>query len=251
MNRDLALIRDLQHVDSRIRELKEEVRRLPGYIAEIEAKLGAHRAQLESDKQLLADNQKLRRQIEGDIQSHEQKISRLRDQINEAKTNDQFRAFQNEIRFEEQGIRQLEDRVLDKMEEAETLSKNVKAAEEALAIESQKVASEVAETKARVARDERELAEQESRRKDLSQQLTPDVLRLYEKIRRTHGGIAVAQALGDRCQACNVVFRPQFSYIVRQNNSVQTCESCGLILYYEAPGAGLEDPAGEAGIAGG
>ena len=70
-------------------------------------------------------------------------------------------------------------------------------------------------------------------------------------ISETHGGTAVAAALADRCQACNVVFRPQFSYQVRRNENIMTCESCGLILYYEPPGAGLEDPAGDAGIVSG
>src|SRR3970040_1367033 len=97
MNRDLSLLRDLQLVDSRIHELTEEISRLPKYIAEIEAKLHSHQEQLESDKQTLLGNQKSRRQIEGDIGTHEQKLARLRDQMNEARTNEQYHAFQHEI----------------------------------------------------------------------------------------------------------------------------------------------------------
>ena len=248
MNRDLSLLRDLQLVDKRTHELTEEVRRLPKYIAEIEAKLHAHKQQLEADKQTLLDNQKSRRQSEGDIGSHEQKMSRLRDQMNEARTNEQYHAFQHEIEFEQREVRKLEDRILDKMEEAESIEKNVKTAEEALKIETQKVQREVAETTARVAEDESALTEQKARRDQLAAEVSRDALRLYEQIRRTHGGTAVAAALADRCQNCNVVFRPQFSYQVRSNENIMTCESCGLILYYEPPGAGVEDPAGDAGI---
>jgi predicted nucleic acid-binding Zn-ribbon protein len=248
MNRDLSLLRDLQQVDRRISELTEEVRRLPKYIAEIEAKLDSHKQQLQADKQTLVDNQKSRRQMEGGVGAHEQKMSRLRDQMNEARTNEQFHAFQHEIQFEQDEVRKLEDRILDLMEEAESLEKNVKKAEEALQIETRKVQLEVAETKARVAEDERELVKQKARRGQLASEVSADTLRLYEQIRRTHGGTAVAAALADRCQNCNVVFRPQFSYQVRSNEDILTCESCGLILYYEPPGAGVEDPAGDAGI---
>lgn len=251
MNRDLSLLRDLQQVDKRIHELTEEVRRLPKYIAEIEAKLLSHKQQLEADKQTLLDNQKSRRQVEGEIGGHEQKMSRLRDQLNEARTNEQYHAFQHEIQFEQQEVRKLEDRILDKMEEAESLETNVKKAEEALKTETQKVQVEVAETKARVAEDERALVEHRARRDQLSAAVSPDALRLYEQVRRGHGGMAVAAALADRCQNCNVVFRPQFSYQVRSNENIMTCESCGLILYYDPPGAGLEDPAGDAGIVSG
>lgn len=251
MNRDLSLLRDLQQVDRRIHELTEEVRRLPKYIAEIEAKLHSHKQQLDADKHTLLDNQKTRRQVEGDVGTHEQKMSRLRDQLNEARTNEQYHAFQHEIQFEQQEVRKLEDRILDKMEEAESLEKNVKKAEEALKAETQKVQVEVAETKARVADDERALIEQKARRDQLAAEVSSDALRLYEQVRRGHGGMAVAAALVDRCQNCNVVFRPQFSYQVRSNENIMTCESCGLILYYDPPGAGVEDPAGDAGIVSG
>ena len=251
MNRDLALLRQLQQVDDRIREISDEVRRLPKYIAEIEAKLHSHKQQLAAEKQSLLENQKSRRQTEGEISIHEQKISKLRDQMNQARTNEQLHAFQHEIHFETQEIRKHEDRVLDKMEEAEALDRNVKAAEEALKIEEQKVAREVAEAKARVAEDEQALTKEKARRDEFTPLASPDALRLYEQVRRAHGGTAVAAALADRCQACNVVFRPQFSYQVRRNESILTCESCGLILYFEPPGAGLEDPAGDAGIVGG
>jgi uncharacterized protein len=250
MNHDLSLLRDLQLVDRRIHELSEEVQRLPKYVTEIEAKLSSHKQRLEADKHSLAENQKGRRQMEGDVGGHNQKISRLRDQLNEARTNEQYHAFQHEIQFEEQEIRKIEDRILDKMEEAEAFEKNIRKDEEALKIEEQKVRTEVAETTARVAADERALVEQKAQRDKLAAEVSRDALRLYEQVRRGHGGIAVAAALADRCQNCNVVFRPQFSYQVRQNENIMTCESCGLILYYEPPGAGVEDPAGDAGIVG-
>jgi hypothetical protein len=251
MNRDLALLRQLQEVDDRIRELSDEVRRLPKYVAEIEAKLLSHKQQLAAEKQTLVDNQKSRRQMEGEISVHEQKISKLRDQMNQARTNEQLHAFQHEIQFETQEVRRHEDRILDKMEEAEALDRNVKTAEEALTIEEQKVAREVAETKARVAEDEQALVKVKGQRGELMATVSPDALRLYEHVRKGHGGKAVAAALADRCQACNVVFRPQFSYLVRRNENIMTCESCGLILYYDPPGAGVEDPAGDAGVVSG
>jgi len=45
----------------------------------------------------------------------EQKISKLKGQMVEAKTNEQYRAFQSEIDFCQAEIRKLEDRILDLM----------------------------------------------------------------------------------------------------------------------------------------
>ncbi len=67
--------------------------------------------------------------MRGDIQVHEQKISKLKDQLLQAKTNEQYRAFQNEISYFETEIRKAEDKILEHMEQSEPLDKNVKAAE--------------------------------------------------------------------------------------------------------------------------
>ena len=77
----------------------------------------------------LAANQRDRKKLEGDIQIHEQKISKLRDQMLQAKTNEQYRAFQSEIDWCGTEIRKSEDRILDFMEQSEPLEKKPKAAE--------------------------------------------------------------------------------------------------------------------------
>ena len=54
-------------------------------------------------------------------------MSKLRDQMAGAKTNEQYKAFQNEIAYASGEIRKAEDRILDFMEQSEPLDKNVKS----------------------------------------------------------------------------------------------------------------------------
>jgi hypothetical protein len=236
MHPDLPRVRELQQVDSHVRELEEEIGRLPKYVAEIERQLEAHKRKIEADQNALAENKKSHRALESEIAVHQQKMARLREQMSDAKTNDQFRAFQHEIEFEEEGIRKVEDRILDKMVEAETLAQNVKKAEADLKIENEKVQREVAEARQRVAKDEAEAAAARTTRQQLAAAMDAKVLRIYESVRKARNGVAVARASADRCLACNVVFRPQFSQTLRSHEQVLTCESCGRILYYEPPG---------------
>src|SRR5438046_10575885 len=119
----------LQDLDSRLTELSKEIASLPKHIAEIEKKLEAHQRKLEADRAALSGKQKDRKKHESDIQMQEQKISKLKDQMLQAKTNEQYKAFQHEIGFCETEIRRAEDRILDLMSESEALEKNVKAAE--------------------------------------------------------------------------------------------------------------------------
>ena len=132
MHPDTHLVSQLQAIDLRMAELEKEVAALPKHIAVIEKTLESHQRRLEADRAALTANQKDRKKFEGDIQMHEQKISKLRDQMLGAKTNEQYKAFQHEIEYIEKEIRAAEDRILELMSESEPLDINVKKAEAAL-----------------------------------------------------------------------------------------------------------------------
>src|SRR6185369_9290189 len=132
MHPDVHLVIQLQSLDQKIGVLDKDVAALPRHIAVIEKALESHLRKLEADKAALSANQKDRKKLDGDVQIHQQKISKLRDQMLGAKTNEQYRAFQNEIDYIEKEIRQAEDRILELMSESEPLDQNVKKAEAAL-----------------------------------------------------------------------------------------------------------------------
>src|SRR5215831_5905561 len=152
---DLKLVIRLQEIDNRLAELAREIASLPVHISEIEKKLVSHERKLEADRAALLANQKERKKCEGDIQVQEQKITKLKDQMLGAKTNDQYRAFQNEIEFCQKEIRKAEDRILQLMSESEPLDKNVKIAETALKAEKTQVEAEKTQARERTAVDQK------------------------------------------------------------------------------------------------
>src|SRR6266568_5048492 len=164
---DIASAVRLQEVDIRLTDLAKEIASLPKHIAEIEKKLEAHQRKLEADRAALTANQKDRKKLEGDIQIQEQKISKLKDQMLQAKTNEVYQAFQHEIGFCQAEIRRAEDRILDLMGESEELEKNVKAADVALKAEKTQVEEEKLETRERTEADQRAVQDLESTKKSI------------------------------------------------------------------------------------
>src|SRR5271156_5325024 len=142
MHPDTHLVIQLQSLDQKISALEKEGAALPKHIATIEKALESHNRKLEADRAALAANQKDRKKLDGEIQVHQQKISKLREQMLGAKTNEQYRAFQHEIEFAEKEIRKAEDRILELMGESEPLDQNVKKAEGALKEEKSSVEAE-------------------------------------------------------------------------------------------------------------
>lgn len=232
---DVLLAIELQDLDNRIGELQHEIASLPRHIAQIEKTLESHIRKLEADRAALSANQRERKQIEGEIQTQEQRVSKLKDQMLLAKTNDQYNAFKHEIDFAEKDVRKLEDRILDRMGEAETLDRNVKAAEQALATEKQQVENEKAAARSRTAKDKHELDALQKRRAGIVAQIAPKVFADYERIRKRRKGIAVAEAVDGRCNACQMALRLQFFQDLRRGDQVMFCESCGRLLFYNPP----------------
>ncbi|MGA2877935.1 MAG: C4-type zinc ribbon domain-containing protein [Bryobacteraceae bacterium] len=236
MTVEIEQVTRLQSLDLRIAELEREVATLPKHIAQIEKALDSHLRRLEADRAALVANQKERKQLEDDVKVENQKISKLRDQMLGAKTNEQYRAFQHEISFCETSIRTAEDRNLDLMAESEPLDANVKKAEAALKEEKQQVEAEKAHARERTAVDQKQLDELKAERQQLVVGLKKPSYSAYERIRKKwRGGSAVAEVTGGRCSGCQILLRPQFFQDLRNSGEMMFCESCGRILYYNPP----------------
>ncbi len=232
---DLKLAIQLQNLDGRISGLQREIASLPKHTAAIEKTLDTHVRKLEADQAALAANQRERKQLEGDIQTQEQRISQLKNQMLDAKTNEQYSAFKHEIEYCEKEIRKFEDRILDRMAESEPLEQNVKAAEAALNQEKQQVEAEKRSAQERTAADKKALGDLQKERQRIVAAMTPQIYKDYERIRKHRKGLAVAEAAEGRCSACHMALRLQFFQELRLGGRVMCCESCGRILYYNPP----------------
>jgi predicted nucleic acid-binding Zn-ribbon protein len=225
----------LHDIDGRIAVLQKEIAALPKHIAEIEKKLSSHERRLEIDRSALSANQKERKRLEGEIQLAEGKISKLRGQALEAKNNDHYRAFQNEIDYATKEIRGNEDRILELMTASEPLDANVKAAEAALKEERKHVDAEKAEAEKSVAGTRKALESLMAARQQTLATMSPAIVTAYERIRKARAGIAVSEALDGRCRQCHITLRPQFMQELKRGEKVMFCESCTRMLYWNPP----------------
>lgn len=235
MHQDTHLVIQLQSLDQRIASLEKEVATLPKHIAAIERTLESHVRKLEADRAALAANQKDRKKLEGHIQVHEQKVSKLKDQMDDAKNNEQYRAFLHEIEFIQKEIRKAEDRILDLMTESEPLETNVKQAEVALKEEKQLVEAEKGLARERTASDQTQLELLRAERSHAVEALPRATVIAYERIRKKWNGVVIAEAVDGRCSACQIVLRPQYMQDLKRGEELMTCESCGRFLYFNRP----------------
>ena len=231
MNSDLKQLIRLQSIDLSIQELRTRVDRFPGISKALDEKLRSAQTGVEAAKEKAKSNQGNRKKLEGEITTIEGKISKYRDQMMSVKTNEEYRALQHEIEHAQQGIRKIEDDILNLMLEAETGQTDLKAAEALLKEDQQKVQVERKQLEEENKRDLGALDGYLKERKDIEGTVSSDLVFQYDRVRKHRGGIGVAPARNEKCEICQVRIRPQVFQLIRKNDQIIACDACQRILY--------------------
>lgn len=235
MNSDLEKLIDLQQVDARIAVLRAEVAALPKHVQEIEAKLAGSKAKIEAAQAAMKADETSKRKHEGEIQDQQQKISKYRDQSLNVKTNHEYKALMDEIKFAEEKVTASEDKILEIMVAADTRKEALKKAEAALKADTSENEKEKESARLRTAVDEKELAELGEHRTQLRSGVSEDVLNHYDRVLKRRGSALSAVHEDQMCSACRVLLRPQVFQEVMSNQQFITCDYCHRILYYVPP----------------
>jgi predicted nucleic acid-binding Zn-ribbon protein len=242
MNSDLQHLVRLQQLDLDIESARRRIAQIPSVQTALDTRLAEGQAAVAAIKQRLAENQTRRRATEADVASLQTRLSKYKGQLMEVKTNKEYQAMQKEIATAEEAVRSLEDRILEQMEEAETLGRELKVTEAALKAQQDDITRERKRLEEEAGALQQRTSETTSTRAALAKELSPAALRLFEHVSRQRKGLAVAQARDGICTVCHVRLRPQVFNEVRRNESLIQCESCLRILYYSPTTAPNMDP---------
>jgi uncharacterized protein len=235
MHADLERLIALQRIDSAIHDAEARLADEPLRITALDARLEEARQQVAAAREQIAQNSAARREIEKDVSLHQGRLSKFREQAMNVKTNQEYHAIQHEISFAQNEIKTHEDRMLERMMEADELGASLKTAEAGLATVQKEVEAEkraiTSEHDVLRARVDTLKAE----RVGLVGSLAPDTLRVFEMVAERRNGVAMAEAKDGVCTICHVRLRPQVFNTVRRNEAVIQCDSCLRILYFVPP----------------
>ena len=236
MSPDLQRLVDLQRLESTIADARSRMASHPQRVAEADTRLNAAVHALEVVKQRLKDNQEARRALEKDIALYQGRLSKFRDQQSAVKTNREYQALGHEIETAQQDLGVVEEKVLERMMEADEIAGAVREAETVFAGRRKEIEAEKQELTEELVTLERTLSAATQQRDALLANLDPRLVAVFEQVARVRKGVAVTTATRDGlCSVCHVRLRPQVFQQVRHNDSIVQCDSCQRILYYIPP----------------
>ncbi len=211
-------------IDQALAKIPAELEELRNDVARLEGLLGAERAQLQEAEALFTAQ-------ENEIQEQNQALSRSKAKGAKARNTREADAVERELEVVRRTLKDREterDRLREAIEHRKgAISKHDKDFEEL-----RKYASEQ-EQKARTQMEtlEAERAGILTGRDATAAEISGEVLRRYDMIRKKRAGIGVSKVEGTICSACHVSLPPQQMLKVRRGDSMEQCPRCLRILY--------------------
>ncbi len=223
---------ELQEHDLLIQRIELELKDIPERKSRELERLNNHQAALQAAEEALQARQAELKQHELEVQAKKDKISKLRVQQMDLKTNKEFQTMSAEIETIEKTIRRDEDSELAIMETIENAREDVAQRRQELTVEESVVQDDI------TALDER-LVELEAERKveleacqKAQQGIEPNWLRRYEAvIKSKRGTAALVSAEGGVCGGCHMALPPYQQHAARKRQEMVICGYCGRLLY--------------------
>ena len=220
----------VQEHDSRIRDMKKEMRDIPARKEKKESRLNDHRKAIAEAEERLKATLVETKKFEVEAESGREKIAKLRRQQLGIKTNKEFKAMETEIKIIEDNVSGLEDQELEFMEAVDKGRADVARRHEDLKSEEAALRSEVQELEKRVSGIEAELKRVQEAREAAAQKVEAEWLAVYEKISKRKDK-ALVPIEGNVCDGCHVRLPPYAIHEAKKRTVMVTCNFCGRLLY--------------------
>ncbi len=230
MRQDLEALLVLQDRDQKIKALQAQQKNLPREKKTLEDKLASARVVLDHAKQRVKENEVEKRKLQLEVEGKRGSIARFKTQQQQTRKNEEFQAFNNEIKHFETEIQGLEDHELELMEQAEQLQGVAAAAEKDFAKTEATIRDQLSRLESGAGAVQGRVEDLQADRVKQAAGIEPELVELYQRLFVKKGDAAVVPLEHEICGGCHMKVPTQTAADVRGEKLAQ-CPQCGRILY--------------------
>ncbi len=225
----LENLRILNETDVKLQTVQKDLDRMPKELAEKELAAEDFKAQLETQKKLIKQMKVDSDAMELEMKVGSEALKKFSNQMSLIRTSREMEAIRRQTETQKMFNSKAERKVLELLEEIDTLDKIVAEAEEKY----EQMCKETAEEKARIEKDMAELNKEKegltNQREQLAKDIPPKELETYNRI-VVNRGFAFAHVNDGHCSACYIQLPPQVHHLALLAKDMVTCPSCNRIL---------------------
>lgn len=231
----LAQLVKLQEIDAEIIGIEDSKKEFAARVNGIKAQIAANAAEFNGKKSKLDEARRKKAAIDVEIKSKETEITNRDAQSGAVKTNDAFKAMQNEIDNMKKDIKKFEDQQIVLMEEEDAAHIWVKSQEKSMKEKETAMLDDIKKLGAEAAAKDSLIAEALKKRAEEVKNVNKLWYERYEKIRKSKG-LALSPIIEGRngsgvCGGCKFDVRPQVIIELKKGGEIKTCSNCARIWY--------------------
>lgn len=226
----LKILLQLQQKDIVLDTFRNKLEQIPEQIEQIKTELETAHQQMSAAKEQLNKFQLQRKDKEAELEQIEAQIKKHQQELNQVKTNEAFKALLAEIEKAKVGKSKLEDDILAIMEVQDQKSKDRKKEEQEFKLKEAQWNTSTQQLEEEKKKVEEQSAAAETERETFVQEIPPEALEHYRRIRAGKRGAAIVQIKNDACGGCNLRLPPHVVNEVMKGQELIYCESCQRIL---------------------
>jgi predicted nucleic acid-binding Zn-ribbon protein len=222
----------LQQIDSPIDQARARIREIEVELIN-NAALDQAQEYVKSAEQSLQDARTTLRKTEEAVQDQHVKINQAESVLYGGKVRNpkELQDLENDVAALKRYLGVLEDRQLDAMLTLEDAERECEQATGKSHEAQANTAEQQAGLKGELTQLQKAVERLEIERQAAATAVNPDDFSLYEQLRRTRRGVAVAKVSSQACGACGSLLTPALVQAANSANQLIRCSSCGRILY--------------------
>jgi len=232
MRSTLQALKEYQDVLIRIAELERLLSFIPPEVEELEKEWHSIRDRItELETRKVDGEQQLKEKQQALVEANI-KSSKFESDLQEVTNTREYHAALKEIDSAKKTVHTLQEAISTRKTELDENSSNM---EECVQLEKESKAryeAELVSLKESQVEHKAELVTKNAAREKLAANVTPRVMKQFERIASRRNGVGLALCIGAICRSCNVRVRQNVVDELRKFKRMINCESCKRILFF-------------------
>ncbi|HTH50867.1 MAG TPA: C4-type zinc ribbon domain-containing protein [Pyrinomonadaceae bacterium] len=235
MKAELGKLIELQKLDTNLRRLKKALETADERRAAIEQEFEEHASSIREVQGRRDQLNSTRADLEKQIAENKTYLERAERNLKHAQNQKEYETAMREIDALQKQIAGFETQIVESMESAEGVDKELEERSEEINTLDAKRAAALKEFDSQLKSEKAEYETENARRSEVFVTLPDQLASVYNRLaQRSRDGIAVAEVVNGACSACHMSLRPQVMVEVKKGADIMTCENCARILYFQS-----------------